>query len=71
MERKIYTDFQGEVAWRGGASSYLYVWNFVCVLVVTLPCAANSESSEVRRGFLGGYSHEEGFAVISYLNPSF
>lgn len=58
--------------WRGGgASSYLYVWNFERVLVVTLPSAANSESSEVGRGFLGGYSHEKGFAVISYSNPSF
>lgn len=59
----------GGVEW--GASSYLYVWNFVRVLVVTLPSAANSESSEVGSGFLGGYSHEKGFAVISYSNPSF
>lgn len=71
MERKIYTDFQGAVAWSGGASSYLYAWNFVRVLVVTLPSAANSESSEVGSGFLGGYSHQKGFAVISYSNPSF
>lgn len=70
MERKIYTDFQGAVVSRGGSSS-LYMWNFVCVLVVTLLSAANSESSEVGNGFLGGYSHEKGFAVISYLNPSF
>lgn len=41
-------------------------WCRFCVLAV-----ANSEHSGVGNGLLAGYSHEEGFAIVTYLNPYF
>lgn len=73
MQRKIYTDFQRAVAW-GGAGGWLQL--FVCVEFcgVASVCWLRPTPSRSRVGnglFLAGYTHEEGFTVVTYLNPSF
>lgn len=69
MQRKMYTDFQGAVA-GGGVASVICMcgicWCRFCSLAL-----ASFGSSRVGKGLLAGYRHEEGFTVVTYLNPSF